>query len=124
MEVNLEELHESLLLLLTSTQDHQGSTPRHPNGVAAGTPRAAGAVSSSQPATPPAAGQALSAKEQQQQGLANGSGAAAAGPMANVSARAKLLSRPVDDFRSCRREWVLKVAKAVAQGFANKAHGK
>ena len=127
MEVHLEELHESLLLLLTSTADHHGgSTPRHVNGRASGTPgaAAAGGSSSSQPPTQPAAAGALLSATQHQ-GLANGSGAtAAAGPMAEVSAGAKLLSQPVDNFRSCRREWVLKVAKAVAQGFANKAHGK
>ncbi len=35
-----------------------------------------------------------------------------------------LLARPLADFGSCKREWLLKLAKAVAQGFVARAHGE
>jgi len=48
--------------------------------------------------------------------------AAAAGQAAAQAAR-RLLSKPVADFAAARREWSLKVAKAVSQGFLLQAQG-
>jgi hypothetical protein len=55
-------------------------------------------------------------QQQQQQASEQQSQAAAA--------KLRLLSRPISDFSSCRREWVLKLGKAAAMGFVQQASGK
>ncbi|KIZ05041.1 hypothetical protein MNEG_2918 [Monoraphidium neglectum] len=52
----------------------------------------------------------------------SGGGEKASAAAAATAAR-RLLSKPLGDFASARREWTLKVAKAVAQGFLQHAQG-
>eukprot|EP00775_Hariotina_reticulata_P007466 gene7466-7676_t len=40
-----------------------------------------------------------------------------------AAAKLRLLSRPISDFSTCRREWVLKLGKAAAMGFVQQASG-
>jgi hypothetical protein len=50
-------------------------------------------------------------------------GAALAAVVAAASTKLRVLARPISEFSSCRREWVLKLGKAVAMGFMQKAAG-
>jgi hypothetical protein len=50
-------------------------------------------------------------------------GAALAAVVAAASTKLRVLGRPIAEFSSCRREWVLKLGKAVAMGFMQKAAG-
>jgi len=49
--------------------------------------------------------------------------AALAAMLAAVKTKLSVLSRPISDFSSCRREWVLKLGKAIATGFMHYAAG-
>lgn len=49
--------------------------------------------------------------------------AALAAMLAAVKTKLLVLSRPISDFSSCRREWVLKLGKAIATGFMHYAAG-
>lgn len=49
--------------------------------------------------------------------------AALAAVVAAASTKLRVLGRPIAEFSSCRREWVLKLGKAVAMGFMQKAAG-
>jgi hypothetical protein len=54
---------------------------------------------------------------------AEGRASSAAAAAAAAAEAARLLSRPLGDFSASRREWVLKVAKALSQGFLAQAQG-
>jgi hypothetical protein len=49
--------------------------------------------------------------------------AALAAVVAAASTKLRVLARPISEFSSCRREWVLKLGKAVAMAFMQKAAG-
>jgi hypothetical protein len=63
------------------------------------------------------------AQRQQQQPRASDADALAA-VAAAASTKLRVLGRPISEFSSCRREWVLKLGKAVAMGFMQKAAGE
>jgi hypothetical protein len=49
--------------------------------------------------------------------------AALAAVVAAAGTKLRVLARPISEFSSCRREWVLKLGKAVAMAFMQKAAG-
>lgn len=49
--------------------------------------------------------------------------AALAAVVAAASTKLRVLARPINEFSSCRREWVLKLGKAIAMAFMQKAAG-
>lgn len=72
-------------------------------------------------------------QQQQQQPRASANGlthrqrmsdsAALAAVVAAASTKLRVLARPINEFSSCRREWVLKLGKAIAMAFMQKAAG-
>lgn len=50
-------------------------------------------------------------------------GAVLAAVVAAASTKLRVLARPISEFSSCRREWVLKLGKATAMAFMQKAAG-
>ncbi len=103
---------------------------------------AAGGQAAAGPFVPPTANGGSSSttlygqqQQQQQQQQPAGGGSSTSGPAsgkppapstspAPASAAARqLLAKPLADFATSRREWTLKVAKAVAQGFFRHAEG-
>lgn len=60
---------------------------------------------------------------QQQQRQITLETAALAAMAAAATTKLRVLSRVISDFSSCRREWVLKLGKAIATGFMHKASG-
>jgi hypothetical protein len=49
--------------------------------------------------------------------------AALAAVVAAAGTKLRVLARPISEFSSCRREWVLKLGKAIAMAFMQKAAG-
>lgn len=134
LEQQLQEMHDTAEILMgriLEEQQHQLQEQEQPAALANGNGN--GAVHDD------AQQQPWLSQQQQHRASANGGGAAhhqqrqqqhrasdtaAFGALvAAATTKLRVLARPISDFSSCRREWVLKLGKAVAMGFMQKAAG-
>jgi hypothetical protein len=124
IEQQLQEMHDDAQVMVTrlleGQQQQQHDAPAA-NGHGSSNQQqqqhsaaANGHGSLPQPRASSSNGGGTAAQQQQQQ---QAEAAAAA------EAKLRVLSRPIGDFSSCRREWVLKLGKAAAMGFMQQAAG-